>query len=449
MSATKRNLTEIKSKTPGSGKYEYKTFIGEGPKYSMRPKYTIDGITEGRRSVKAYKKSEVPGPGHYDPLDNTHGPRYTIGLKREGKKGRRGSVPGVGTYNIAKDEDFKVPSYIISKEKRKNLNVNHTALNYPGPNKYDYDLSGASSKAPKWTFSKSERFGKSGKIKPKSAMVRSSSMPGPGSYKTQYFIGHDGPIYSFPKEKLSHADAIDVAMEKKTMHYPSPTTYNLNIRYIPNTPIITMAKSKRKDLDNDKYSLNFPGPGHYHPNKYDFKLFEYATAMHQAIREKDDQYNQNHTVSGKCRVVAGYTYEWISQKQFRDGEDFDIILDSGDYRAKWNLRCKQVGDRYSWLNDPESVNEVGCIHTCQGLDMNYCGVIIGMDLQYRDGKLLFCQERIAKSDRNSGIRKADKKTAERLIRNTYHVLLTRGMLGTFVYCEDKGLREYLRGMLTI
>ena len=81
--------------------------------------------------------------------------------------------------------------------------------------------------------------------------------------------------------------------------------------------------------------------------------------------------------------------------------------------------------------------------------MNYCGVIIGKDLQYRDGKLLFCQERIAKSDRNSGIRKADKKTAERLIRNTYHVLLTRGMLGTFVYCEDKGLREYLRGMLTL
>ena len=188
---------------------------------------------------------------------------------------------------------------------------------------------------------------------------------------------------------------------------------------------------------------------HYHPDKYEFKLFDSAAAMHQAIREKDEQYNQNHTVSGKCRVVAGYTYEWVSKSQYRDGEDYDIILDSGEYRAKWNLRCKQVGNRYSWLNDPESVNEVGCIHTCQGLDMNYCGVIIGKDLQYRDGKLLFCQERIAKSDKNSGIRKADKKTAEKLIRNTYHVLLTRGMLGTFVYCEDKGLREYLRGMLSV
>ena len=275
ISETKRNLTEIKSKTPGSGKYEYKTFIGEGPKYSMRPKYTVDGITEGKRSSKAYKKTTVPGPGHYDPLDNTHGPLYTIGLKRGEKKEIRGlkrtSVPGVGTYNLTKDEDFKVPSYIMSKEQRKNLNMNHSALNYPGPNKYNYDLEGASSKAPKWTFSKSERFGKS---KPKSALIRSSSMPGPGSYQTQYFIGHDGPIYSFPKEKLSHADAIDVAMEKKTMNYPSPTTYNTNIRYIPNSPIITMSKLKRKDFTSDKYSLGFPGPGHYHPNKYNSSVMK-------------------------------------------------------------------------------------------------------------------------------------------------------------------------------
>ena len=254
----------------------------------MRPKYTLDGITEGKRSAKAYRKSDVPGPGHYDPLDNTHGPRYTIGLKREKKeiKGfKRPSVPGVGTYNLAKDEDFKVPCYIMSKEKRKNLNMNHSALKYPGPNKYNYDFQGASSKAPKWTFSKSERFGKS---KPKSALVRSSSMPGPGSYKTQYFIGHDGPIYSFPKEKLSHADAIDAAMEKKTINYPSPTTYNTNIRYIPNSPIITMSKLKRKDLNTDKYSLNFPGPAHYHPNKYNSSVIKQFPIWSLYKSERDE-----------------------------------------------------------------------------------------------------------------------------------------------------------------
>ena len=174
-------------------------------------------------------------------------------------------MPGVGTYNLIKDEDLKVPCYIVSKEKRTNLNMNHSALNYPGPNKYKYDLDGASSKAPKWTFSKSERFGNS---KPKSALVRSSSMPGPGSYKTKFFVGFEGPTFSFGKEKFSHADAVDVAMAKQKINYPSPTTYNTNIRYIPNTPIITMSKLERKDLRSDKSALGFPGPGHYHPNKF-------------------------------------------------------------------------------------------------------------------------------------------------------------------------------------
>ena len=254
----------------------------------MRPKFTLDGLTEGKRSSKAYKKTDVPGPGHYDPLDNTHGPKYTIGLKREpqnNKAAKGSSVPGVGTYNLTKDEDFKVPSYIVSKEKRTNLNINHSALNYPGPNKYNYDLEGASSKAPKWTFSKSERFGKS---KPKSAMVRSSSMPGPGSYQTQYFIGHDGPIYSFPKEKFNHADTVDVAMQEKSKNYPSPTTYNSNIRYIPNTPIITMSKTTRKDLTCDKYSLNFPGPAHYHPNKYNSSVMKQFPVWSIYKSERDE-----------------------------------------------------------------------------------------------------------------------------------------------------------------
>ena len=185
----------------------------------------------------------------------------------------------------------------------------------------------------------------------------------------------------------------------------------------------------------------------YHPDKYEFKVFDSAAEMQKAIEEKDDLYNQNHTVSGKCRMVAGYTYEWVSKGQFRDGFDYDIILDNEEYMAKWNLRCNEVGTDYSWLNDPESIKEVGCIHTCQGLDMNYCGVIIGKDLQYKDGKILYCKNQIAKSDRASGIRTADDAIAEKLIRNTYYVLLTRGMLGTYVYCEDEGLREYLKSFL--
>jgi len=186
---------------------------------------------------------------------------------------------------------------------------------------------------------------------------------------------------------------------------------------------------------------------HYTPEKYDFRVFDTACEMRKAIIEKDNQFNEGHTISGKCRMVAGYTYEWVSKGQYRDGFDYDIILDSGQFMAKWNLRSSEVGDKYSWLNDPDSVNEVGCIHTCQGLDMNYCGVIIGKDLQYKNGQLVFCKNNIASSDRNSGIRGSDDETAQRLIRNTYYVLLTRGMRGTYVYCEDEGLREHLKEMI--
>ena len=185
----------------------------------------------------------------------------------------------------------------------------------------------------------------------------------------------------------------------------------------------------------------------YHPDKYEFKVFDSASEMQKAIIEKDDSFKKDQSVSGKCRMVAGYTYEWISKGQYRDGFSYDIILDKGQFEAKWNLRCTEVGANYSWLNDPDSVKEVGCIHTCQGLDMNYCGVIIGKDLQYRDGQLVFCKNQMAKSDGNSGIRKADDETAKNLIRNTYYVLLTRGMLGTYVYCEDEKLREHLKELI--
>ena len=192
-------------------------------------------------------------------------------------------------------------------------------------------------------------------------------------------------------------------------------------------------------------------------SNYDFRVFDSASEMQEAIREKDElcrkEYAEQHplipidSISGRCRMVAGYTYEWVSKNQFRDGPDYDIVLDGGQFKAKWNLRCKEVGTEYSWVSDPLSVDEVGCIHTCQGLDMNYCGVIIGKDLLFRNGKLCFDKSANAKSDQASQIRTTDDETAQKLIRNTYNVLLTRGMKGTYVYCEDKDLRDYLKSFI--
>lgn len=185
----------------------------------------------------------------------------------------------------------------------------------------------------------------------------------------------------------------------------------------------------------------------YYPKNYDFRVFDSADEMRTAIREKDKLYQKDSKSSGSCRMVAGYTYEWKSKGKDRDAPEMDIILDDGAFQAKWNLRCNRVGSEYSWINDPLSVEEVGCIHTCQGIDMNVCGVIIGKDLTYENGKLCFHQSAIARTDKFSGIRTADPQLAEKLIRNTYYVLLTRGMAGTYVYCEDPALRDHIRSML--
>ena len=323
-----RKLIDIKSTTPGSGKYEYKSFIGEGPKYSMRPKYDLDGLTKGKRNAKAHKKSSVPGPGKYSPLDNTSSPKYSIGLRRSAsksslkRKGKKTSVPGVGKYNLRKDADFIVPCYIMSKEKRNNLNLNHSALNYPAPNKYKYDYNGSSSQAPQWSFSKSERFGKKEK-KPKSALIRSSSVPGPGAYEYQRFVGYEGPGYSFPKEKLNHADAVDVALTNRTLNYPSPTTYHPSTRYIPDSPIISMSKLERKEVVTDKGSLNFPGPGYYHPNKYNASVMKHFPMWSLYKSERDE--SKNEQAKKKQRIVTpGPGYYNLNQGRLPLGPKYSL-----------------------------------------------------------------------------------------------------------------------------
>lgn len=168
---------------------------------------------------------------------------------------------------------------------------------------------------------------------------------------------------------------------------------------------------------------------------YTVKIFDRAAEMREELRKKNDQY-------GDSRMVAGYTFEWLSDKDSK--YEYDIILDEGEFKAKWNMRKND----YSWLYDVNSFEDVGSIHTCQGLDMQYCGVIIGDDLRYDGGRIIYDQTRAAKTDNSSGIRTCkDPHKAEQLIRNTYNVLLTRGMRGTFIYCVDKGLRDYLRTAL--
>lgn len=166
---------------------------------------------------------------------------------------------------------------------------------------------------------------------------------------------------------------------------------------------------------------------------YDFRIFDDASSMREALREKN-------AIANKARMVAGYCYDW-NVKHHRG--DVDIKLPGG-FNAKWNLENDKI-----WAINPKSFEEVGCIHTAQGLEFDYVGVLIGKDLRFDKtaGRVITDKMAISKDDNSSGIRGASDSEARRLILNTYKTLLTRGQKGCYVYCEDEALREYFKTMI--
>ena len=168
---------------------------------------------------------------------------------------------------------------------------------------------------------------------------------------------------------------------------------------------------------------------------YEIRLFRSPVKMREALREKND-------LNNKSRMIAGYCYEGVTESN-PQGDDYDIILEDG-FRAKWNF------SNSLFAIAPDSFDQVGCIHTTQGLEFDYCGIIIGQDLRYEDGKVITDPSKEAMSDKSSGIRSCkDKVLADKLIRNTYKTLMSRGQKGCFLYCEDKALLEYISRMLGI
>ena len=163
---------------------------------------------------------------------------------------------------------------------------------------------------------------------------------------------------------------------------------------------------------------------------YDIRIFDAPCAMREALREKN-------AVNNKSRMVAGYCYDWVSKN---DLSQTDIVLPGG-FRAQWNF-----ANTPTFAIDADSFEQVGCIHTTQGLEFDYVGVIIGKDLVYRDGKVQTDYTKRANTDKSlKGIRTTHNYAlADRIIRNTYRTLMSRGQKGCFIYCEDDELRTYIR-----
>ena len=175
-------------------------------------------------------------------------------------------------------------------------------------------------------------------------------------------------------------------------------------------------------------------------DKYDFKVFDNPNELRKAIIEKNK-------INNKSRLVAGYCWNWISNGKNKS-DIYDIEIPEYDFGMSWNLEKSKT-----WAIDEASVNEVGCIHTCQGLEFDYVGVIIGDDLRYENNHIVTDYKKRAKTDQSlKGINKIAKedgyeeaeKIADTIIKNTYKTLMTRGMKGCYVYCTNKELEEYLK-----
>ncbi|MCR4929013.1 MAG: DUF2075 domain-containing protein [Lachnospiraceae bacterium] len=173
---------------------------------------------------------------------------------------------------------------------------------------------------------------------------------------------------------------------------------------------------------------------------YDIRICDSPNEMRNLVIERNRNTNSS-------RILAGYCWEWFKKEQ-NNTDYHDIKI--GDFEMSWNL-----GNGEPFAVSETSINEVGCIHTSQGLEFDYVGVIIGDDLRYEKGRIVTDFTRRAKTDQSlkgiKGLYKVNPEEAQRradeIIKNTYRTLLSRGMKGCYIYCTDKNLQNYLKNNL--
>lgn len=174
--------------------------------------------------------------------------------------------------------------------------------------------------------------------------------------------------------------------------------------------------------------------------KYDLKIFDNVNEMIEKIKEKDRKY-------GLCRNIAGYAWPWNSKgkrnpmhssssknKKNIDNGIYDLEIDG--YKYIWNSQP------YDWINSSNSINEIGSIHTTQGFDLNYTGLIIGNEVKYDNENHQFIVDKKNYFDVKGKADTTDEELLKYLL-NIYCTMMTRGMLGTYIYVCDKTLKEYL------
>jgi DUF2075 family protein len=171
-------------------------------------------------------------------------------------------------------------------------------------------------------------------------------------------------------------------------------------------------------------------------DRFDFQIVSSPEELDRKIREKLDQGNT-------ARLAAGFCWPW--SKPNRDGTLVDDV-EVGTFRRPWNAKpdagrlARNIPPSNLWAYDPRGIDQVGCIYTAQGFEFDYVGVIVGRDLIYHHGTG-WIGDPAASFD--GPVKRAKERFVD-LAKNTYRVLLTRGLKGCYVHFIDKETELFFR-----
>ncbi len=250
---------------------------------------------------------------------------------------------------------------------------------------------------------------------------------------------------SFPKETGNELDWVQKQSDKQILFYdrnqsvkPSDVlSSDFEILASKDTTYSTALRSQLRSLGGNDYVSYVDRLLNCHlrtsdkifsASNYEFRVFESFTEMLETIKQKDK-------AVGLSRLVAGYAWKWESQNN-PDVGVFDIDIDG--VKLRWN------STNSDWINSENAITEVGCIHTTQGYDLNYVGVIFGKEISYdnKQNKIIIKAENY--HDRNGRVGIKTEEELKQFVINIYKTMMLRGIKGTFVYACDKNLQEYLK-----
>jgi hypothetical protein len=188
---------------------------------------------------------------------------------------------------------------------------------------------------------------------------------------------------------------------------------------------------------DDLLNINRQGKTKYQEENYELLVFDNFNDLHFELSKKENEF-------GLCRTIAGYSWPWKSNPKLNPPPPptiTDIELDGLNF--KWNSTDKD------WINSSNAFNEIGCIHTTQGYDLNYAGVIFGKEIDFdkHTNSLIIYPDKYFDINGKKGV--SDLNVLKSYIINIYKTIMYRGIKGTFLYACNPGLLEYLKGHIEI